>query len=303
MAYRLPSLNALRAFEASARHLSFTKAADELCVSQGAISRHIKILEESLNCKLFLRKPRGLELTPAAQVYLVSIHQAFDIIDKSTQTLATQVQDEPLNIFGPVTFMNRWLVPRLHRFVSDNPQIKVRLQTTIEKVQFDQMEVDIAIQPQAVVRGDIKVDKLFDVQLVPIYSQSLIEHDKSIEKHSDVLQFPLLHTLARGDFWHFWAEKLEVDGVLASQGLHFQNSALVYEAAKNGLGVGLGITSFIEGDVKQGNLFTLDSAQVNYPDGYYLNIPEVKLSRSAIGLFREWIISEAEHEMMGRIEG
>lgn len=294
MAYRLPSLNALRAFEAAARHLSFTRAADELCVTQGAISRHIGILEDALGKKLFLRLPRRMELTPAAETYLVSVREAFDIIHAATRNVSVVDEAEPLRILALPTFATRWLVPRLHLFTEANPDIMIRLETTAESSTVDREGVDIAIEAAASDVPNVVSEKLLDVDLVPICHPTSVSGMPPPTDPAEVPKYALLYTLMRVDFWSHWAEALGIRGLDGAAKFYFQNSSLVYQAAKEGLGLGMGIRCFLEDELDAGTLITPFEGSVLYPAAYFMNVPLAKLRQTKVTRFQKWLSAQAQ---------
>lgn len=293
MAYRLPSLNALRAFEAAARHLSFTKAADELCVTQGAISRHISILEHTLGKKLFLRLPRRVELTPDAEIFLAAIREAFDIIHAATSNTSKTDQAQPLRIMSLPTFAQKWLVPRLHLFTAANPDIMIRLETGSGAEAVDRLGVDIAIEANASDGPNVISEKLLDVDLL------LVCHPRSVggmpppERLSEVTRYPLLYTLMRVDFWEHWAEPLGVTGLEQASKFYFPNSSLVYQAAREGLGLGIGIRGFLQDDLEAGTLLAPFDRSVIYPAAYFMNVPLAKMRQTKVKRFQEWLLAQA----------
>lgn len=294
MAYRLPSLNALRAFEAAARHMSFTKAADELCVTQGAISRHISILEATLGKKLFVRLPRKIMLTPVAETYLAAIHEAFDIIHAATGNLLAVDDTEPLRILALPTFASRWLVPRLHLFTEANPDIMIRLETTLEASDAVRQEIDIAIEAKASEDPNVISEKLLDVDLVPVCHPTQVNGIPPPKKPSEIPKYPLLYTLQRVDFWDHWAEGAGVKDLDLSPKFYFQTSSLVYQAAKEGLGLGLGIRCMIEEELRDGSLIIPFAQSVCYPEAYFMNVALAKRRQAKVAHFQQWLSEQAQ---------
>lgn len=297
MAYRLPSLNALRAFEAAARHLSFTRAADELCVTQGAISRHISILEDSLGVRLFIRTPRHVELTTPAEAYLQAIRSAFDTIDAATRTLTSKDESLPLRVTALPTFASRWLLPRLHRLNELHPEIMIRLGTFVDPVSVQREQVDISIEGSISEMPDISSDRLLDVELIPVCSPTMVNGMRPPSEISELSRYTLIHTLLRADFWPYWMERVGAPDLEAAPSSYFPSSALVYQAVKEGLGIGMGIKCFIEDDLASGTLVAPFDQSVFYPAAYFMNIPVSKLRTPRVATFRRWILSEAQASM------
>jgi len=294
VAYSLPPLNALRAFEAAARHLSFTRAADELCVTQGAISRHVAILEDHLRTKLFDRSSRGVTLTKFAEDYLLMVGEAFQTIDLATRGVSQKTSAEPMRVAGFPTFVSRWLLPRLPHLNEIHPDIMIRLQSGIELVNFDRESVDISIEGAPSSNANVISDKLLDVELVPVCSPTLVNGLPLPTCAAELQRYPLLHTLARPDFWPYWAQQVGVGGLESARSFYFPTSAHVFEAAKEGLGIGLGICTFLEKEFAEGTLVAPIAQTVRYPGAYYLNVPLCKLRQSRVSRFRSWILEQAK---------
>src|SRR5262249_10267113 len=210
MRRRLPVLNTLRAFEAAARHGSFTRAAEELCLTQGAISHQVKALEEELGVKLFSREHQRLVITQAGRTYLVEVRDALDHIAIATERLIQRQHSGALTISTSPDFAAKWLVHRLGKFAESHPEINLRLTAAMHHVDFAREDVDIAVRHG---KGDwegLHVDRLCAEQLFPVCSPRFVEAG-SLTQPSDVLRFPLLHLDARSD-WAMWLDSAGVIG-------------------------------------------------------------------------------------------
>ncbi len=291
--YKLPPLNALRAFEAAARHLSFTGAAAELCVSQGAISRHIQVLENALGVTLFERRHRQVILTSEGESYGSAIRDAFEAIDAATSQLRPSTRSDTLNIRLLPTFAMRWLVPRLSHFRAMHPGIAVRINTSHEHGDFNREDVDAAVEYGNPPRHDLVVERLFGELLVPVCSPTPANGLSPPRHPSDLRHHVLLHSLHRPDFWRQWLERAGADGVTVESGLRFENSGLCYQAAVDGLGVAVAHIAFVREDLARSRLIIPFDLPVENENGYYLVYPRHKLRQAKLRAFRAFLLNEA----------
>src|ERR1700677_4484440 len=205
MTTRLPSLNGLRAFEAAARHLSFTVAAAELNVTQTAISHQIRRLEEELGIRLFVRKNRALALTPEARDYLPGIRAAFNDLRLATERLLRKEKDRVLTISTLASLAAKWLLPRLSAFQEAHPGIDVRITTSTSLVDFQRDDVDAAIRYGRGQWPGLRADWLMADQLFPVCSPALLTRNRPLRCREDLAHQTLLHTSAGyGDDWRLW---------------------------------------------------------------------------------------------------
>lgn len=291
--YQLPPLNALRAFEAAARHLSFTRAAEELCVSQGAISRHIQLLENALGVALFERRHRQIVLTAEGESYGSAIRDVFEAIDAATSQLRPGARSDALNIRLLPTFAMRWLVPRLAHFRAEHPGIAVRINTSHEHGDFNREDIEAAVEYGNPPRHDLVVERLFGELLIPVCSPTPANGLPPPRHPSDVRLHVLLHSLHRPDFWRQWLERAGVDGVCVESGLSFENSGLCYQAAVDGLGVAIAHVAFVQEDLARGRLIVPFQLPMENETGYYLVYPRHKLRQSKLRAFRAFVLNEA----------
>lgn len=293
MHHKLPPLNALRAFEAAARHLSFTRAADELCVTLGAISRHVSILEDHVGTKLFIRSVRQVQLTPAAERFYFAIREAFAIMNDAAGQLHEQTRTDPLRISSLPTFASRWLMPRLHRFNQLHPDIMINLEVSADSINFDRTRIDLSVEASASEMANMSSDKLLDVELIPICGPRLANGMPPPTDPAELSKYPLLHSAIRPDFWPHWAQEVGVGDLSQAPSSYFPTSALVYQATKEGLGIGLGVRAFIAHDLASKEIITPLPQIVRYPAAYFLNVPLAKLRQPRVARFRNWILEEA----------
>ena len=289
---RLPTLNALRAFEAAGRHLSFTRAAQELHVTQAAVSHQIKSLEEQLGMRLFRRGARGLLLTDAGQSYLPSVRDAFAKLAAATERLRARDARGAITVSVLPSFAARWLVPRLPRFRAAQPEIDVRVAADDHLVDFDRDDVDIAIRYG---RGDypgLRTDRLMTEELFPVCSPALLAGDPPLEKPEDLARHTLLHDDMRLD-WTMWLMAAGVEGVDPDRGASFNSSSLVLQAAVDGQGVALGRSALTGDDLAAGRLVRPFAVSLPAEFAYYIVCPEHTADRPGIKTFRDWLLSEA----------
>lgn len=312
MPRRLPSLNALRAFESAGRHLSFSRAADELCVTQGAISRQIKTLEDMLGVALFRRMTRAIELTERGKEYLPTVCEAFDRLEQATIRLSKTESHSILTVNVLPTFAMRWLIPRLPRFVGQHPHIEVRMITSIQPVSFWRDDIDLAIRvglpPEtAVSSGAPRINlqmvddwagvssyRLMSDVLVPVCTKAVRRRLPTRPRPADLMKLPLLHMATRAHAWPDWFKAAGVDfhedGEHASYGHFF----LVLEEALKGNGVALVPHAVAEADIASGRLVVPVDFHAESAGAYYLLCREHRSEAPAIRLFCDWLMSERD---------
>lgn len=295
MTRRLPPLNALRAFEATARNGSLTRAAQELSVTQGAVSRHVTQLESWLGVRLCLRLRRGIETTPEGAAYATALRSAFDLIEQQTLRLRAGSIDNRLRIKLPPTFAIRWFVPRLARFHALNRHIDVQITTSHQQVEFDRDDVDVCIHSGAAPLPGAVCRRLFGETLLPVCSPGLFKFNPPPQEPADLARFVLLCSMHRGDDWPHWLKVAKVSAFDGNNGLKFENSALAYQAAIDELGIVMAQHSFVEDDLRSGRLVAPLPLRVRTASGYYLAYPKVRSHSPAIRAFEDWIASETAH--------
>ncbi len=292
MSRRLPPLNALRAFEAAARHLSFTRAADELHVTQTAISHQIKGLEERLGVRLFRRLPRGLLLTEEAQRYLPPVRDAFDQIAAATARLAVAGSSGSLTVSVLPSFAAKWLVPRLGRFRAAHPDLDLRISAATQLVDFARDDVDLGIRMGRGSYPGLRVDRLFGESMVPVCSPQLLSGPHPLQRPEDLRHHVLLHDDDHSG-WLLWLELAGVEGVDAGRGPVLTNSAMVVQAAAEGQGVALARRVLAAGDLAAGRLVQPFEVSLRHDLAYYVVSPEATAEQPKIGAFRAWLLAEA----------
>jgi LysR family glycine cleavage system transcriptional activator len=289
----LPSLNALRAFAVAGRHLSFTRAADELHVTQGAVSRLVKQLEQDLGVSLFSRGPRGLELTEAGAAYLPPLSDAFERIQAATRLIARSGR-RPANRLAITmlpTFAMRWFMPRLADFHQLNPEIAVDVTSADRLVDFAAEPVDVGIQYGAGPWPDeLHAEFLFAETVTLVASPALLK-SRPLHKPDDVKRHVLLTHSTRPEAWAEWFAAAGLKGS-ASRGPAFEHFFMSIEAAVNGLGLALVPDFFVTQELRDGRLVEpLPKLRLQRPGGYYLLCLKGREREQAIRAFRNWLFS------------
>ncbi len=283
----LPSLNSLRAFEAAARHLSFTRAARELSVTQGAVSRQIKQLEAQLGIILFHRRHRELSLTDQGRLLLPQLSRAFDIMTRAVARIRDQQQD--LNLKVHPTFAIRWLIPRLHHFQSMYPDIRVRLTTSGVNVNFSQENFDAGITHMGTDQAGILREPILEERLVPVCAPSLLETGHPITYPADLQHHTLLHNNPDLKEWQTWADQREVTGLSLERGQVFEVDDAALQAATAGLGVALGDLFLVRDELDSGRLVAPLGPDPICTGYYYFSMPAANENIRGVRLFADWI--------------
>lgn len=296
MGRRLPPLNAVRAFEAAARHLSFTKAAEELNVTQAAVSHQVKALEERLQVPLFRRLNRGLVLTGAGASYLRELEDIFDRLEEATKRLRASEAMGALTVSTSTSFAAKWLVPRLQRFRERRPDIDVRIDANDSLTDFRRDDVDIAIRyGRGVYPGLSSVQLLQDI-VFPVCSPKLLEGPHQLQAPADLKHFTLLHDQGVVEDWRTWLRTAGVSEVDPTRGPVFSHSAMMIEAAIAGQGVALARRSMVARDVREGRLVQPFPLSLKAEFSYWVVCPELSADKPKIAEFRNWLLEEAAFE-------
>ena len=296
MTARLPSLNGLRAFEAAARHLSFTQAASELNVTQTAISHQIRRLEEELGIRLFIRKNRALALTPKARDYLPGVRDAFNDLRLATDQLLRKEDDHVLTISTLASLAAKWLLPRLTSFQEAHPGIDVRITTSTALVDFKNGDVDAAIRYG---RGNwlgLRADWLMADEVFPVCSPALLNGKRPLRTPEDLRDHVLLHTTNNYDDWRQWLTAAGLPSDISKpQGITFDLILMTVQAAIDGIGVAMGRTSYVQDDIAKGRLVVPFKIALPVDAGFYLVSPEGAAEPPKLRAFRQWLIASAKN--------
>ena len=310
MSYRLPPLNALRAFESAARHLSFKKVAEELHVTPAAISQQIKALESYLGVSLFRRLTRALEVTPQGLAMLPKIRESFECLAAAVET-TRQTGDGPLTVTAPPSFASRWLVPRLPCFSAAYPEVALRLSSSADTVDrrgetavFEEAIVDprdpaseVAIRYGTGNYPGFRVEKIFAPDCLPVCSPRLPTAERPLAMPADLCRHTLIHDETIGDEerqadWARWLSAAGAPEIDPQRGPRFSNAVLAVEAALDGQGVALALRPLVEADVAAGRLIVPFDIAVPSPYAYFLVMPEAVSRRPSVAAFRAWLLGE-----------
>jgi LysR family glycine cleavage system transcriptional activator len=287
-------LNALRAFEATARNGSLTRAAHELSVTQGAVSRQVTQLEEWLGIPLCVRMRHGIETTDQGAAYAATLRTAFDLIETQTRQLRARPADSTLRIKLPPTFAIRWFVPRLARFHALHRHIDVHITTSHQPVEFDRDNVDLCIHSGPTPLPGAVCRKLFGEILLPVCSPGLLKSTEPPRDPADLGRFVLLCSMHRAADWPHWLAAAGVTTIDGNSGLKFENSALAYQAAVDELGIVMAQRAFVDDDLRTGRLLAPLPLRVRTGSAYYLAYPDAREASPLIQAFEAWMVQETE---------
>jgi LysR family glycine cleavage system transcriptional activator len=292
MPRRLPQLNALKAFEAAARHESFTRAAEELCVTQGAVSHQVKALEAELGVKLFNRERQRLIITDAGREYLTVVRDALDRIAIGTERLVQRQTSGALTVSTSPDFAAKWLVHRLGHFAEAHPEIDLRVSATMHHVDFAREDVDLAVR-----HGDgnwpgLDVTRLCAEHLFAVCSPKLVSGRNKVSKPADILKFPLLHLDSRTD-WAEWLAAADVNTADLKRGPVLNRASMLIDAAIDGQGVALARTTLAAWDLINKRLVRPFDVALRLSKSYWIVCPKATAAVPKITLFRDWLLSEA----------
>ena len=299
MARALPPLNAIRAFEAAARRLSFSRAADELHVTPAAISQQVKHLEEWLQIPLFLRRNRNLTLTEAGQELLPDCSDGLDRIAGAISRVRRTAEGGALNVAGTAAFAGKWLIPRLERFRRLHADIEVRIAASNDLVDFNEGDVDLGIRFG---RGDypgLEAEWLLGEEVFPVCSPRLLDGPHPLQTPDDLKHHQLLHDGTQRFYdvtadWAMWLKAVGIEGVDPNYGMTLTPWTMVVQAAIEGQGVALGRGTVLADDLAAGRLVRLFDLSVPSDFAHWLVYRPGALRRRKIKAFRDWITAEAE---------
>ena len=291
MTGRLPSLNGLRAFEAAARHLSFTNAASELNVTQTAISHQIRRLEEELGIRLFIRQNRALALTPQARDYLPGVRAAFNDLRLATDRLLRKDNDHVLTVSTLASLAAKWLLPRLSSFQEAHPGLDVRITTSTALVDFRDGDVDAAIRYGRGHWPGVRAEWLTADELFPVCSPALLNGKWPLKSPQDLAHHTLLHSSGfYDDDWRQWLTAAGLPTDISKQpGLSFDLILVTVQAAIDGIGVAMGRTSYVADDIAKGRLVVPFKIALPADAGFYLVSPEGRPDTAKLAAFRQWL--------------
>lgn len=294
MKHSFPPLNPLRTFEVAARLGSLTLAAEELNVSQVAVSRQVKVLEEYLGVTLFKRLHRGIEMTDEGRQLQEGITRAFQDIANASRRVSRRGRRDILAIQSYTTFSQRWLIPRLTHFHDAFPRIEVRLSSSIVPVDFETQNLDAAIRAGKGDWPELHSEKLVDIELIPICSPEY-QRQNQLKHPDDLSRVRLLHSMARPTDWAAWIKRVGAD-VNPEPGIRFESSALAYEAASLDSGVALAVKVFVKRQLQSGSLIAPFEQTCYSGEGYFLTWPQKVSPSQPLIKFLDWIREQMDSE-------
>jgi LysR family glycine cleavage system transcriptional activator len=293
----LPPLNALRAFEATARHLSFSKAAQELHVTPAALSHQIRGLEDLLGLKLFHRRARSIELTASARLIYPGVRSGFEAIREAVDRLGRGKEDRVLVVSAAPGLTAKWLVPRLYRFLARHPDIETRISAGIDYANFVSDGVDVGIRLSPGVHPELYVEKLSEEWLLPLCSPRLLTREPPLRTPRCLAQFPLIQVDLPGvvPTWADWMRLAGIEGVDTSRGLRLNVADHALDAASEGVGVVLAYKMVAARDIILGRLVAPFGPEIPLPGrAYHFVCARGQEKRAPVKAFRDWLFAEFE---------
>jgi len=297
MRRQLPPLNALKAFEAAARHLSISQAANELCVTPAAISHQIRLLEDHIGLPVFERSGRHLVLTDAGTAGLTFIRDGFGKFNAAMDAIDSLGEVGVLSVSVAPSFAAKWLLPRLSSFHDQHPDIDVHVSASMQLTDFAKDGIDIAIRYGLGRYSDLFSEKLLDETVTPVCGPALLKSQRVPRSAADLAGFALLHDDSPENDpscpdWSMWLKAAGATEVDASRGPRFNQASLVIEAAVLGRGVALAKYALAESDIKAGRLVPLLRSSLPVDFSYYLVAPRAKLNLPKVSHFLDWLRAE-----------
>lgn len=293
MARRLPPLNSLKGFEAAGRLLSFTRAAQELNVTQAAVSHQIKLIEGYLDVTLFVRTPRKLVLTEQGRALLPDIIEAFDKLSNAIGAVRQEPSSKMISVRLAPSFAAKWLSPRLKYFWLQHPEIDLCLYHANPAVEFDREEIDIAVTYG---KGDwpgVVADPILSLDFYPVCTPAFMTNDRPLSIIDNLRYYSLLHD-ANYECWSDWLKLAKIEGINANKGTIIDDTNVLIQAAVDGQGVALGSTTFVQDLLDSGKLVKpFDITLVN-EFAYYVVCPEAHLKNSSVQAFKNWLLALTE---------
>ncbi|TXL70629.1 LysR family transcriptional regulator [Vineibacter terrae] len=295
VAYDGTPLNPLRVFEIAARLGSFTKAADELNVTQPAVSRQIATLENFLNVRLFSRDRNVTNLTPEGSEYYARIAPALQAIASATSDLRARELMLPLRVKIYPTFAVKWLIPRLGTFHKSYPRITIRLVSAVAPVDFSRDRVDVAIQLGSTADRGVVSERLFPDVIQPVCSPALLRGSVALKTIDDIAAHKLLHSQYRMRDWPDWLLAVNRPDVISEKAMTFPSSVLTYQAAIEGLGIAIGQPRLLQSELARGQLMALFTP-IARNLAYYALWPADRPQNRGLRSFMAWLRAEVAQQ-------
>lgn len=293
----LPPLGWIRAFESAARHLSFTHAAEELSLTQAAISHQIKGLENHLGSRLFIRLPRGLSLTDAGLAYLPAVHESVERLKAATQELFSQEDSKLLTVKVNMVFFMTWMAPRMSRFIAQHPNINLRITSNIwQDNRESSADSDMEIRYGHGKWREMQADRLTWDELFPVCSPAYLKANPPLATPDDLANHTLLHVIGYEEGWGYWLSQIKHNYFEIDQRFQFDSLVSALEMAVVGEGLALGRTSLVEGMIKSGKLVIPLEQKVRTAEAFHLVYSNSKLKSPQAAAFGQWLLEEIEQQ-------
>jgi len=293
MRRKIPSTAALISFEAAARHESFTRAAEELSLTQGAICRQIASLEDFLSVELFRRSRRGVKLTEAGLSYSRRVATQLDAVERDTLSVMGQQGTNVIELAVVPTFGTQWLLPRLKDFQRLHPEVTVNLTNRTRPFLFADTHFDAAIYFGDADWSGTQSHRLMGENPVPVCSPALLAGQASLSAE-DLAQLPLLQQTTRPYAWRQWFNSLEMNVARDMTGPRYELFSMLAQAAMHEMGVALIPPFLIQHELGEGRLVIANPHALSSIKAYYLMIPERKVESASLRAFRDWLVAEAQ---------
>jgi LysR family glycine cleavage system transcriptional activator len=298
----LPPINALRTFEAAARHGSFKKAAAVLHITPSAVSHQIKSLEDLLGVALFRRATRQVRLTDQGRAYLPAVREALDLLREATNRVTAKPNKAVLNISAAPSFAVGWLMPRLSAFQVAHPEIETRLSAQIETVDFEDSDIDLAIRHTAKVETPgLVAHRLMEEELIPVASPQLLAQ-QPLEAVADLAKVQLIHSVPRMGRWRSWLRAMGADKVDAESGPKFDHDAMAVQAALSAMGVAIVNRGLVAKQLADGTLVAPFPHDLHSDLAFWLVYPKHRGDDPAIRAFRDWLFEQVGRTTTGTVD-
>ena len=282
-------LNQLRVFSVASRHTTLTAAAQYLGVSQVAVSRQIKALEDFLGVRLFERGPRSVRLTEAGKLFALEVAEAFDKLEDATHRLLSEDRSNSVNVRIYPTLAHHWLLPRLGDFVARHPDCGIHLDTAVKPLDFRNTELDVAVQLGHGNWSNARSRRLFEEVVDAVCSPGYAERLATAVASRSLADADILHAKYRRRVWEIWAEKAGVD-IGRSRGLEFDSSLLAYNAAEHGYGLAIGQVDLLGGALSDGKLVRPFESPVSTGAAFHVIWPTIKPTPVHVRRFIDWLL-------------
>ena len=292
--------NALRAFEAAARHSSVSGAAKELSVTHSAVSHQLRRLEQELGVQLFKRTNRGLQITAEGETLAPVLIESFDRIATTMDNLRQASSSDSIRVTCTPTFASKWLVPRLVDWYSIPGASRINLQPGLDLLDFDSDNIDFAIRCGVPPWGNLRHELLMPIHLIPVCSPGYASQNDPLRQAADVFSHAMIHAdvgdHGLGDEWRDWLRGTDVDIPRDLPGPSFHDPGLAMQAAADGLGLAIGYLELIDRDLRSARLVTAFDQAIRHPYSYYLLYRESSQNNRSLQQFRNWMLTQLSEE-------